>query len=145
MKALLTAALLHDIARNDNDHAKAGAEKAKEILAKYNYNKYEIDFIAEVISAHSFSGMETPRNLEGMILSDADKIDALGALGIYRTAMYSGEHHRSIKDFIEHFHNKLLKLRYQLYTDEAKHVAEKRTAYMLDYLLRLDEEMKFMN
>ncbi len=145
MKLLLAAALLHDIARNEKDHAQTGAIKATGILKKYNLNTPEIEYIAKIISTHSFSGKNFPENLEQRILSDADKLDALGAVGIYRTAMYSGEHHRSIEDFVEHFHNKLLKLKGQLFTDEAKQMAESRISYMVNFLEQLDKEIKISN
>jgi uncharacterized protein len=121
-----------------------GAKKAEEILTKYDIEVSEIEYISEIISSHSFSGKDSPRNLEGMILSDADKLDALGALGIYRTAMYSGEHHRSLEDFIEHFHTKLLKLKRNFHTLEAKQMAENRTNYMANFLENLFEEIKLL-
>jgi len=138
---LLPAALLHDFAREEHNHAEAGAEKAKSILRRYNYTENQIEKISQVISTHSFSAKKTPKTLDAKILSDADKLDALGAIGIYRTATYSGEHVRSIEEFIIHFHEKLLKIIDLLYTDEAKKMAVKRTKYMKKYLTQLAEEL----
>jgi uncharacterized protein len=138
---LIPAALLHDFSREEHNHAEAGAEKAKSILRRYNYSENQIEKISQVISTHSFSAKKTPKTLDAKILSDADKLDALGAIGIYRTATYSGEHERSIEEFIRHFHEKLLKLIDLLFTDEAKKMAVKRTKYMKKYLTQLEEEL----
>ena len=142
MKILLPAALLHDFARNEENHAKASAEKARLLLRIYGYSPFEIEKITNAISTHSFSGNKFPEILEGKILSDADKLDALGALGVYRTAVYSGEHARPVNDFIAHFHNKLFKLEGLLFTAEAKRMAKKRTKYMGEFVNRLEKELK---
>jgi uncharacterized protein len=139
---LLPAALLHDIAREEESHAQAGAEKSKPILRRYGQPEDNIEKIADAISTHSFSGKKPPKTLEAKILSDADKLDALGAIGIYRTAVYSGEHARPVDDFVAHFHDKLLKLEGLLFTDEAKRMARNRTQYMVDFVERLHGELK---
>jgi uncharacterized protein len=142
MKILLPAALLHDVAREEQNHAEAGAEKAKSILKRYGYTSDEIEKIANAISTHSFSGKKLPVTLEGKILSDADKLDALGALGVYRTAVYSGEHARPIEDFIAHFHDKLLRLEGLMFTAEARRMAKDRTEYLSEFVNRLGRELK---
>jgi uncharacterized protein len=142
LDVLLPAALLHDISREEENHAQAGAEKAKPILRRYGLTEDTIEEIASVIASHSFSGKKPPKTLEAKILSDADKLDALGAIGIYRTAVYSGEHARPVDDFIAHFHEKLLKLEGLLFTDEAKRMARNRTQYMADFVERLNGELK---
>jgi uncharacterized protein len=139
---LLPAALLHDIARDEESHAQTGAKKAEPILRYYDQSEEAIEGITTAISTHSFSGKKPPKTLEAKILSDADKLDALGAIGTYRTAVYSGEHARSVDDFVAHFHEKLLKLERLLFTDEAKRMAEKRTRYMIDFLEQLSRELK---
>jgi uncharacterized protein len=142
MRILLSSALLHDVARDEQNHAEAGSEKAKLILQRYGFSPDEIGAIANAISTHSFSDKKPPITLEGKILSDADKLDALGALGVYRTAVYSGEHARPIDDFVEHFHEKLLKLEGLLFTAEAKRMARARTEYMGEFVKRLGCELK---
>jgi uncharacterized protein len=142
LDVLLPAALLHDIAREEENHAQVGAEKAKPILRKYGQSEKTIEEIATAIASHSFSGKKPPKTLEAKILSDADKLDALGAIGIYRTAVYSGEHARPVDDFVAHFHDKLLKLEGLLFTDEAKRMAHNRTQYMTDFVERLQGELK---
>ncbi len=142
MKILLPAALLHDVAREEQSHAEVGAEKAKPILQRYGYSPDKIEEITNAISTHSFSGKKAPLTLEGKILSDADKLDALGALGVYRTAVYSGEHARPINDFVAHFHEKLLRLEGLLFTAEAKRMARDRTEYMGEFVRRIGRELK---
>jgi len=141
LSILLPAALLHDIAREEENHAEAGANKAKPILRKYCYSEDNISKITMIMSTHSFSMQKPPGTLEGKILSDADKIDALGAVGIYRTATFSGEHERPIEEFVAHFHEKLLKLEDLLFTAEAKRMAAGRTQYMRNFLNQLDREL----
>ena len=140
MDILIPAAILHDIGRGNDNHAYYGAQMARDILIKQGYPK--IDEIVHAIEVHSFSAGGEAKTIEAKILSDADKLDAMGALGIYRASMYSVEHSRPQEDFIAHFHEKLLRLKDLLYTDEAKKMAEKRHKYMENYLVQLDKELK---
>ena len=140
MDVLIPAAILHDIGRKHDNHAQRGAEMAREILRDLDYSK--VDEIVHVIDVHSFSAGGEAKSLEAKILSDADKLDAMGAMGIYRAAQYSVEHQRDQPEFIDHFHEKLLTLKNLLYTDEAKKLAEKRHNFMLQYLDQLDKELK---
>jgi uncharacterized protein len=140
---LLPAALLHDVGRGAVDHAKAGAELAKDILRSLGYNKEKIDAVTDAISTHSFTGARTPSFLEAKVLSDADKLDAVGATGVYRAAMYSVEEGRPLEDFVAHFHEKLLKLKETFHTEEAGQLAESRHRFMLDFLVQLSKEQKF--
>ena len=138
---LLPAALLHDIGRGEDNHAEAGARKAREILEMLGVDPNRIEAIVEAIETHSFSEGREPRTLEAKVLSDADKLDAMGAIGIYRAATYSGEHQRPLEGFVQHFHEKLLRLRELLYTEEAKRMAEERHRFMLRYLEQLRREL----
>jgi len=113
---------------------------ARKILSELGYSK--IDEIIHAIEAHSFSAGNKATSLEAKILSDADKLDALGATGIYRAAQYSVEHNRPMEDYIAHFHEKLLKLVDLLYTEEAKNLALKRHMFMEKYLVQLEKELK---
>jgi len=138
---LVPAALLHDVGRGTTDHALESAELARGILESGGYEQDKIEAVFEAISTHSFTGERAPASLEAMVLSDADKLDAMGALGVYRAAMYSVEHGRPIGDFVAHFHEKLLRLREQLFTEEARRLAESRHRFMLDFLAQLDREL----
>lgn len=143
LSVLLPAALLHDIGRDGADHASASAEEARRVLRSIGYEPEKIGAIVEAISTHSFSGGRSPTSLEARVLSDADKLDAMGALGVYRAATYSVEHGIPLGGFISHFHEKLLSLRERLFTEEAKLMAESRHRFMMDFLSQLDKEIEF--
>ncbi len=101
-----------------------------------------IEEIKEIINDISYSKGNIPKSLEGKIVQDADRLDALGAIGIARTFAYGGKNNRMIyhpekddnMDSLSHFYDKLLKLKDLMNTKEGKRVAEERTKYMIDYL-----------
>ena len=140
MGVLIPAAILHDIGRGHDNHAHHSGIMTREILQEYGYQK--IDEIVHAIEVHSFSAGGEAKTIEAQILSDADKLDAMGAIGAYRAAQFGVEHKRPLEEFINHFHEKLFKLKDLLYTEEAKKLAEKRHKFMLRYLNQLDEELK---
>ena len=142
MSVLIPAAILHDVGRGDDNHAEKGAEKARLILTEHGVPENRVARIVEAIRVHSFSEGLEASSLEAQILSDADKLDAMGAVGVYRAAQYSGEHDRSQEDYIGHFHEKLLTLKGLLYTDEAKKLAENRHRFMESYLEKFMKELK---
>jgi len=135
------AAELHDIAREEKDHARVGAEIARKILQGQGYS---VDFIAKVahcIEAHSFSSGVTPRTVEAKILSDADKLDAIGAIGVARAFLFSGETGRTMEETLKHFEGKLLKLKSQLYTETARNLAEGRHRFLQEFYRELKQEL----
>lgn len=142
MSILLYSALLHDIGRTHPHHALAGSKIAEKVLRELRFNREQIDKICDAIETHSFSGQKKPKTLEAKILSDADKLDAMGAIGIYRTAAYTAEKGRKIEESIQHFHTKLLKLKDSLYTDIAKELAVSRHGFMKDFLSQIERELK---
>jgi len=139
---LFPAALLHDIERGRGNHAIESAERARILLASMNYEQNKIEAVANAISSHSFSEGKYPASLEAKILSDADKLDAMGASGCYRAAMYCAEQGRSVEDFLRHFQEKLLKLRDTMFTEEAKRLAMKRYRFMLGFLDQMNSEFE---
>lgn len=141
MSILLPAVLLHDVVRDGEDHASASSVKAGEILRDLDYPEKAIEDISETIGAHSFSAGRMPESLEAKILSDADKLDAMGALGVYRAAMYSAENGRPLEDYVAHFSEKLLTLKDMMYTDEAKRLAKSRHSFLLEYLEQIEDEL----
>lgn len=140
MEVLIPAAILHDIGRPMDNHAKVGAKKAKKILEEKGYR--DVDLIVHAIEVHSFSAGGEAKTLEARILSDSDKLDAIGAIGIYRAAQYATENSRTFDDFIGHFPEKLLKLKYMMYTDKARNMAEKRHEYLLAFLKQVEKELE---
>lgn len=144
LEVLLPAAILHDIGRRPGveNHAEESARLSKELLAELDFEEPKNKEIINAIKDHSFSGGRRSRTLEGEILSDADKLDALGAVGVYRAATYGGEVGLSLGDFIRHFHEKLLRLPDLLYTEPAREMALQRRGFMVGYLRQLDREIK---
>ncbi len=129
------AALLHDVGRihekkNDvKNHAEISAELAEIFFQKTNFNITvdNIDNIIHSIRAHSFSNNVKPKTLEAKILSDADKLDALGAIGLYRTISFTLRNKGGIEQVINHLENKILKLKDGLYLEVSKQIAEERS------------------
>ena len=142
MSVLIPAAILHDIGRPNGNHAKHSAVQARDILTEKAWDIDTIKGIVHAIEVHSFSAGGEVLTLEAQILSDADKLDAMGAVGAYRAAQYGVEYGRPIEDFIDHFHEKLLNLKDMLYTDMAKEMAAKRHEFMLSYLKQIGRELK---
>ena len=146
LEVLALAALLHDIARpledrgKIEDHALESAKIAKRFLEGIGYPKAEE--VAHAIEAHRFSRPPEPRTLEAKILSDADKLDAIGAIGIARVFMYSGEHGRDVEASLRHFEEKILKLRGLMYTETARKIALERHRYTEEFILRIRREIE---
>ena len=78
--------------------------------------------------------------LEGKIVQDADRLDAIGAIGIARTFAYGGKHGRTLDSSIEHFYEKLLLLKAMMHTEKAKELAESRHAFMESFLQEWEKE-----
>ena len=83
---------------------------------------------------------KTPGSNAWKIVQDADRIDAIGAIGIARTFAYGGRVGRSIESSLQHFHDKLLLLKDELNTEAAKKLAESRHAYMEEFLVEFHKE-----
>jgi len=146
MAVLIPAALLHDIARPREKeagipHEQEGARMAEVFLTALPYTAGNIPAITHAIRAHRFRSTETPVTLEAQILFDADKLDAMGAVGIARTFMRAGEHQGTMDDAIRHFHEKLLTLSGRMYTDTGREIAKERHIQLSRFLAALNEEM----
>ncbi len=142
LKVLEVSAELHDVEREKEDHALRSAEKARKILEENGFERHFIERVYHCISTHSFSEDKKPETLEAKILSDADRLDAIGAIGIARAFMYAGERGLSIEDVIMHFETKLLRLKDLLHTETARKIAEKRHRFLLEFYKRIREEME---
>lgn len=150
------AALLHDIA----DHKLHGGDeevgplKAAEWMDSLNIDTSKQDHILLIMREVSFSKGKTPSTQEGRIVQDADRLDAIGAIGIARAFAYGGfkkreiynpeippvkyasleEYKKNTNPTLNHFYEKLLLLKEMMNTDEARRIAENRHKYMETYL-----------
>ena len=104
----------------------------------------QIKAICEAINSVSFSKNrdKRPATPEGRIVQDADRLDALGAVGIARTFAYGGEHGRPLEESVQHFYDKLLLLKDGMHTAEAKRIAQERHTFLADFLHRIEKEME---
>lgn len=164
MEVLEIAAALHDIARDKQTackgkicHAEEGVKMAREILAEYNLESEKIENILHCIKTHRFRGENIPETLEAKILFDADKLDAIGAIGIARDFHFAGEIGSRVHDNNVDIENteeyseddtayreflvKLSKIKDRILTDEGKRVAEARHEYMEEFFDRLNKEV----
>ena len=137
----LSAALLHDA----DDHKLFKTENnanARAFLRENGLPDETIEQICDAINVVSFSKNKgrTPETPEGKIVQDADRLDALGAIGIARTFAYGGKAGRSLDESIQHFYDKLLLLKDQMNTDAAKQIAAERHSFMTDFLREYDLE-----
>ena len=162
-KLVLTAALLHDIIsfpksdKRSKTSSSKSAIKAKKILQKLSYSKDEINIIADAIESHSFSKNKIPNTIEGKILQDADRLDALGAIGIARTFAVAGAENRSFYNSndpfcvsrkpddqewtVDHFFKKLLLLESKMNTKSGKIEAKRRTKVIKKFLNDFKKEL----
>ena len=158
---VMIAALLHD-----TDDIKifktSDYENARCIMSECHLTKDTIDTVIDIIKEISFKGTETtsPKSIEGKIVQDADRLDAMGAIGIARAFAYGGNHNRVIHipdcqpntnmteteyrnnqgTTINHFYEKLLLIKDMMNTDCAKAIAKKRDGYMRDFLKEFYDE-----
>jgi len=144
---LKLAVLLHDIGRVEEEtlrkhHAVLSAEMAKKLLVQYGFSQEIIEKVVDAILAHSFTLKYIPKTIEGKILSDADKLDALGAVGIMRVFMESAYRGRTLEEAINHFYEKLFKLKDLMWTEKAKKMAEERHKFMVYFLDKLEKEIE---
>lgn len=145
MRVLYPAALFHDIARQAEErdgtpHEEAGAAAAERYLRSIRYDEHRIPAVSHAIRTHRFSTGREPETLEAKILSDADKLDAMGAVGIARTFIRAGEHRGEIRDAVDHMHKKLLHLGGLMYTGTAKRLARDRHRFLCRFLETLTAE-----
>lgn len=160
------AAWLHDcviIPKNDPDRNSASrlaAQKAAAYLRSSGFKEEKIGGVAHAIEAHSFSAGIPPKTVEAKIVQDADRLDALGAIGIARCFMVGGQLNRPIyqpkdpfclrrepddgKWTVDHFYTKLFKLPEMMNLESAKEEAERRVNFMKLFLERMDQEMNHL-
>ena len=137
------AALLHDADDHKLFHTENN-ENARSFLEKNKVSEEMTEQICIAINAVSFSQNrgKRPDTLEGKIVQDADRLDAIGAIGIARTFAFGGEHGRSLQESVQHFYDKLLLLKDSMNTETGKLMAQKRHAFLETFLKELQEETK---
>lgn len=162
-KVLAAATLLHDcvsVEKNSPLRAQASrmaAEKAESILKDMRWSESRITSAAHAIMAHSFSANIAPETIEAKILQDADRLDAIGAIGVARCfyiggRMNSGLHdvadpaadHRELDDkafAIDHFPIKLFKLADGFQTATGRKMAEERHGRLVEFRNQFLEEV----
>ncbi|MBT5200592.1 MAG: HD domain-containing protein [Thaumarchaeota archaeon] len=162
-KLVLSAALLHDLVsypksdKRSKNSSIESAKKSKTILQKYDFTEKEIEIVSDAIRDHSFSQNKIPETMEGKILQDADRLDALGAIGIARVFATGGSLNRLFYNpndpfckkrnpddktwTVDHFFAKLLKLESLMNTKSGKIEAKKRTKVIKEYLKQLKSEV----
>lgn len=160
-RVVAIAALLHDVDdlklfKNDN------YQNARRIMFLAGIEDSVVQQVIEIIEQVSFKGNESviPDTIEGQIVQDADRLDALGAIGIARAFAYGGAKGRDMYDpnilplsdlnqeeylnnkgtTINHFYEKLFLLKNMMNTDRAKKIAEKRDQFMHEYLAKFLDE-----
>ena len=156
------ATLLHDVARGRGDrliadHAQAGAEIARQLLV--NHPPEKVEAVAHAIAAHRFRTGPAPQTLEARVLHDADKLDAIGAIGVARAFAFGGHEGQRLwaevsPDYQEsettrHVHTpvheyavKLVKIKDRLLTESARRLAGERHAFMVAFFEQLEREVR---
>lgn len=160
---VVTVALLHDVIDRklfvDTDSQE---QKVRQLLEELNFDDSSIEQILYIMKNISFSSGKSKflKSMEAKIVCDADRLDALGALGIIRTIEYGAVHGRAfyseenlsevddrvrfgeISDSsLSHFYEKLLKLEALMFTDKGRELAQQRTCFMREFLEQFYEEV----
>jgi len=156
-------ALLHDIADWKFHGISAGPKKIREWLGSLGVDKENIDHVIEIVQESYFKGSGVPdkmRTIEGKVVQDADRLDAVGAIGIARVFTYAGykknlifipeikprknmkfsEYKKGDVTAINHFYEKLLLLKDRMNTKTGKKLAERRHRFMERYLKQFFKE-----
>ncbi|EOR23492.1 Outer membrane protein romA [Niallia nealsonii AAU1] len=162
-RSIELASLLHDISDEKlNNSKEEGQQKLANILACISIDNHEKEQIITIISSVGFKGGNGifPESLDAKIVQDADRLDAIGALGIARTFAYGGsvgspiydpslsirqkmteeEYRKNNSSSIHHFYEKLLKIKNLLHTDSARKIAEARHLFMESFLQEFYKE-----
>lgn len=163
LAVVLPAAWLHDcvaIAKNSPQRSSASRLAADQAGAFLREAGYPAEYIAPVehaIEAHSFSARITPQTIEAKVVQDADRLEALGAVGIARTLITGGANGTPLYDFsepfpvkrvaddrtsiIDHFFTKLLTLADTMQTGSGRAAAQQRAEFLRQFLTQLGTEI----
>ena len=138
-------------------HAERGARLAREILERHGVDNETIERVVHCVETHRFRGSMTPETLEARILYDADKLDAIGAVGIGRAFLFAGEvgaklHNKDVDvEKTEQYSKedtayreylvKLRRLKDRMLTQEGKRIAQDRDRFMSGFFERMNKEV----
>ncbi len=162
LEILLAAALLHDLVNLPKNHpqrreASAMSARAAREYLKTDFKAEEIDKICSVIEEHSFSLGKSPSSLEAALMQDADRLDAVGAIGVMRTVAtgtkmgslfysangpFSKDRELEDNNMVDHFFIKTLKLADGMNTKTARKIADDRVLFMRQFLQQLQSEIE---
>jgi uncharacterized protein len=163
LAVIMPAAWLHDCVSIPKDSpqrssaSRLAAERTGAFLRAEGYPAEHIAAIEHAIVAHSFSAAVLPETLEAKVVQDADRLDALGAIGIARTLMLGGANGAPLYELsepfpvtraaddrtsvIDHFFTKLLKLADTMQTATGRTMAQQRAEFLKQFLAQLGEEI----
>jgi uncharacterized protein len=163
LAVVLPASWLHDcvtVPKNSAERPQASrlaAQKAGQFLLESGYPAEYIPDIEHAIAAHSFSAQIKPESVEAKVVQDADRLDAIGAIGIARCFAVGGTLQTRLYDpadpfaaarpfddranIVDHFYVKLLRLMDSMTTNAGREEAQRRTAFMVQYLDQLRREI----
>jgi len=159
----IAAALLHDVVnvpKSSPDRTRASAmcaEVARELLPRHGFTPDEVELVSGAVLDHSYSRGATPRTPLGCALQDADRLEALGAIGLMR-CISTGSRMSSryfddadpfaearplddVRYSIDHFYTKLLGLPATMRTEAGRREAERRAAFLRAFLSELAHEL----
>ena len=162
-EVVMLAALLHDIARPEEErskgsrcHAGLGAKMIPELLRQTGFPAATAERVAEAVRTHRFRGREEPGSIEADIVYDADKLDSLGAVGIGRAFLFAGRENARLHNTEAEamaaapysrddtaYREYLVKLRYlprRMRSAAGRKLAVERAAFMTAFFERLDRE-----
>ncbi len=165
LEIVRAAALLHDVQPEETErenHHHASANFARRILQAENWTEQDILAVEHCIRAHRYRDQrESPGTLEAQILFDADKLDAIGAIGVARAIAYAAMDHNPAyappsQNFIRSgrtqpgerysaYHEylfKLSQLKNKMYTESARAIAEQRHRYLAEFFDQLVAEIR---
>ena len=144
------SAFVHDLIDHKLQHPfTQSIEDISTVLQSVGLSHAKIKHVFDIIENISYSSGKTPESIEGKIVQDADRLDALGAIGIARAFSFGGSKGRTIYDLkttdgtdtVSHFYQKLLLLEDTFHTPKARAIAHERTEYMKTYLIQLFQEV----
>ena len=162
---ILAAAYFHDIVSLPKNHPEASqssrlsAEKVADIFHEHfkDFPEDKIENVQHAVLTHSFSANIPPQSIEAKILQDADRMEAIGAIGVARVFYTAGLLNKQLfhpedplgnnrilndKEYaLDHFQQKLLKLPAMMQTEAGRKMAEQKAGYLRDFMLQMDAEI----